>query len=49
MQALCTSFPTAHHTREAAATLVNAVAAALTTQTFIAHTAADLEDEEMEA
>ena len=48
LRALCTPFPTTKQTKEAAATLVNAVAAVVTTQTFIAHTAVDLDDEEME-
>ncbi len=48
LQALCTFSPTAKQTREAAATLVNVVAAAVSTQTFLAHTAVDLDDEEME-
>jgi hypothetical protein len=48
LQALWTAFPTATHTKEAAATLVGAVAAAVTTHTFLAHTATDLDDEEME-
>jgi hypothetical protein len=48
LQALCTPFTTTEQTKEVAATLVNAMAAVVTTQTFIAHTAEDLEDEEME-
>ncbi len=48
LQALCTSYPTPKQVREAAVTLVNALAAAVSTQAFIAHTAEDLDDEEME-
>jgi hypothetical protein len=46
--ALCTPYPIAKHVREAAAILVNALAAAMATQTFVDRTAADLLDEEME-
>ena len=46
--ALCTPYPTAKQVRNAAATLVNALAAEVATQMCVDHTAADLNDEEME-
>ncbi len=46
---LCTPFTIANQVKEAAAILVNEPAAAIATQTFAAHTAADIADEEMEA
>ena len=48
LQALCTLYLTTNQAREVAATPVNALAAAVATFTFVAHTAAELFDEEME-
>ena len=48
MQSLCIPYPTAKLAREAACKLVDNIAKAVLTQTFIAHTVADLSDEEME-
>ena len=48
LQALCTPYLTTKHAREAAGRLVNHLATVVATQTFVAHTAADLSDEEME-
>ena len=48
LQAICTTYPSAKQTREVAAILVNDLAAVVATHTFVAHTAADLTDEEME-
>jgi len=48
MQALCTLYPAAKHAREAAGKLFDDIVKAVATQTFVAHTAANLSDEEME-
>ena len=48
IQSLCTPYPTAELAREAANKLVNDIAKAVLTQIFVAHTAEDLSDEEME-
>ena len=45
LHALCIPYPTTKQAREATATLVNDLAAAVATQTFVAHTTADLSDE----
>ena len=48
MQSLCTPYPTTKLAREVAGKLVDDIAKTVVTQTFVAHTAADLSDEEME-
>jgi hypothetical protein len=48
LQALCTPYPTTKQAKEVAGKLVNDLAQAVATQTFVAHTAADISDEEME-
>ena len=48
MQALYTPYPTTKHEREVVGILIIDLAAAVETQTFVAHTAAELFDEEME-
>ena len=48
MLTLCTPYPTAKSAREAAGKLVDDIAKAVVTQAFVAHTADDLSDEEME-
>jgi len=48
MQSLCTPYPTTKLAREADGKLVDDIAKAVVTHTFVAHTAADLSDEEME-
>jgi len=48
LQALCTPYPTTKQEREATDKLVEDIAKAVATQTFVAHKAADLPDEEME-
>jgi hypothetical protein len=48
MQSLYTPYPTAKLARDAADRLLNDIAKAVVTHTFVAHTAADLPDEEME-
>jgi len=45
---MCNPYPTTKSAREAAGKLVDDIAKALVAQTFVAHTAADLPDEEME-
>ena len=49
MQSLFTPYPTAKSAREAAGKLVDDIAKAVFTQPFVAHTAADLSEEDMEA
>jgi len=48
MQSLCTPYPTAKSAREATGKLVDDIAKAVVTRTFVAHTAEDMSEEEME-
>ena len=48
MQSMCTPYPTSKSAREAAGKLIDDIAKAVVTQTFVAHTAADMSDEEIE-
>jgi hypothetical protein len=48
MQTLRTPYPSAKLVREVVRNLIDYIAKAVTTQTFVAHTATDLSDEKME-
>ena len=48
VQSMCTPYPPAKSAREAAGELADDIAKAVVTQTFVAHTAANLFDEEMD-